>query len=73
MGKKLFERAEVGVTCPSCGKKIRRALGRLSREVDVTCPDCGTAFKVEQAGTILDKVQKPLDDFIRRLKGFKRR
>jgi len=39
----LKDTAEVEITCPCCGYRMRRTAARLRRKTEILCPSCGKA------------------------------
>lgn len=65
----MFDSAQIGIPCPSCGKETAKSVAWLKSHKQMTCTACGTTFDIdaEQFKRKLAGAEKQLADFQRKL------
>jgi ribosomal protein L37AE/L43A len=66
----MFDNEKFGFQCPKCKKKLSETIGRLKRGA-YSCPGCGQKFDTSEIRRELDKAQRSVDDFTRKLGSMK--
>lgn len=43
----MFEKKEIGITCPECGKKTKKSVAWIKANDNLTCSGCGSTVTVQ--------------------------
>lgn len=57
---------EIELTCPQCGKEIKKPLARLKKNTTFPCPGCNTTIRI--GNDEFTGAAKGIDDFLKGLK-----
>lgn len=71
---RLLDNQTIDIDCPACGHKSRKTVGWLKAHRDFACA-CGQTIHIEadQFRREIAKVDKAVDDLLRKLDGFGKR
>ena len=65
MSQSIFDKQELTIPCPHCGREIKKSIGWLKRHRQFVCP-CGvTTFKADDLIRGVQQVDRRLDKFRR--------
>ena len=72
ISKGFFDGAEMDVSCPNCGYKVKKTLGWLKSSPEWTCSGCGKVVKIEASDVArgVKEMEESIADLERAFKKF---
>lgn len=73
MARSAFDKGEIALACPQCGRETKKTIAWVKANNHLTCPGCGERIKIDKTKLLrgLEKADKALADLSRQFKRLK--